>query len=381
MTIAAAPLLAATLTRDPRLVAGLATATTLPWLLFPLLSGALVDRWDRRRVMWTVDAFRAVVVGAIAIGAALDVLELPILYAAFFVLGTAETLFDNASQAILPSVVARDRLADANGALQGAEIVTNQLAGPALGGVLFAATASLPFFVDAATFACAAVLVVSMRGRYGRDPGPRAPTTLRSDIAEGLRYLFSHRLLRSLAILLGVWNLVALATTSTLVLLAQERLGLGAAGYGVLLGVGAVGGVLGSVVAGRVVRRFGEGAPLPVLILAGACSAVVPALTHSVVAVAASFALFGMVGVIWNVITVSLRQSIIPDRLLGRVNSVYRLLAWGGMPLGALLGGFVANRYGLTAPYWVAAATQLVMAVVAIPLLNQREVDRARAGA
>ena len=166
VTEVAAPLLAATLTRDPVLVAGLAFAHRLPWLLFTLVSGALVDRLDRRRIMWTADAVRTAMIGLLGLAVYAGLANLPLLYAVFFVLGTAETLFDNASQAILPAVVDREKLEKANGRLFGAQLVANEFAGPPLGGILFAAAAAAPFLLDAGTFAAAAALVLAMRGSF-----------------------------------------------------------------------------------------------------------------------------------------------------------------------------------------------------------------------
>jgi Transmembrane secretion effector len=174
VTLVAGPLLAATLTRDPRLVAGLAVAQRLPWLLFSLVSGALVDRLDRRRLMVRVDAARCLAVGGLGVAVLADAATLPLLYAVFFALGTAETLFDNAAVSILPAVVPKDRLARANGRLLGAQMVANELVAPPLGGLLFATAAAVPFLLDTGTFAAAAALVAAMGGRF-RVERPEAP--------------------------------------------------------------------------------------------------------------------------------------------------------------------------------------------------------------
>jgi hypothetical protein len=208
VTLVAGPLLAASLTRDPRLVAGLAVAQRLPWLLFSLLSGALVDRLDRRLLMARVDAARCVVVGLLGVAVLADVATLPLLYVVFFALGTAETLFDNAAVSILPAVVSKDRLARANGRLLGAQMVANELVAPPLGGLLFATAAAVPFLLDAGTFAAAAALVAAMGGRFRVErPQGAVPTTLRGEIAEGVRWLARHRLLRILAVAIALMNL------------------------------------------------------------------------------------------------------------------------------------------------------------------------------
>jgi MFS family permease len=254
VTLVAGPLLAASLTRDPRLVAGLAVAQRLPWLLFSLVSGALVDRLERRRLMVRVDAARAVAVGLLGVAVLADVATLPLLYAVFFALGTAETLFDNAAVSILPAVVPREELARANGRLLGAQMVANELVAPPLGGLLFATAAAVPFLLDAGTFAAAAVLVAAMSGRFRVErPEGAVPTTLRGEIAEGVRWLARHRLLRILAVAIALMNLTLSATLSISVLYAQDRIGLGSVGYGLLLSSVAVGGISASLLAERVI--------------------------------------------------------------------------------------------------------------------------------
>ncbi len=379
VTLVAGPLLAASLTRDPVLVAGLAFAQRLPWLLFSLISGALVDRLDRRRLMVAVDAFRTVLLGFLGLAVLSNFVSIPLLYVVFFLMGTAETLFDTASVSILPAVVPRESLEKANGRLFGAQIVSNEFAAPPLGGFLFAVAASVPFFLDAGSFAAAAVLVLFMRGKFRVDrPEGTPPTTLRAEISEGLRWLWGNRLLRTLAISLGIMNLTSTATISIFVLFAQERLGLGSVGYGVLLTSGAVGGVAGSLAAERFVGWLGAGTTMRLGLIIEAASAGVIALSREPLVVGAMFVLFGFHAIVWNVVTISLRQQIIPERLLGRVNSAYRLLGLGGMSAGALLGGVLARGFGLTAPFWFASLSVAVLALIVWPALNDETIDAAR---
>lgn len=391
--LTALPLLTASLTRDPLLVAGTAFAQQLPWLLFSLPSGALVDRLDRRRVMGLVDLARAALVGALAALVLVDAAPLALVYAAAFLLGCAETLFDNASQAILPRIVPHQRLEPANARIAAAQITANDLAGPPLGAVLFAAFAALPILLDAASFAAAAVLVLALPRSPGAAPvgGPVGVATrsrrsaralargLGADIAEGLRWLYRHRLLRALALMLGAMTLVHTAAVAILVLFASDVLGLDELGYGLLFSAAAVGGLVGSAVATRVARRLGAGAALVLCILVSGGSLLATGLTSSPVVVGAMFVLYGLSAVIWNVITVSLRQAIVPDRLLGRVNSAYRLLGWGPMALGALVGGALAGALGLRAPFLIGGGALLALGLTAIPLLGGGAVAAARA--
>ena len=379
VTLVAGPLLAASLTRDPLLVGGLAFAQRVPWLLFPLISGALVDRLDRRRVMGYADAVRTALIGALGVAALLGWASMPLLYVVFFLMGTLETLFDNASQAIIPALVSRDRLERANSRLYAAEIVTNELAGSPLGGFLFGLAAAVPFLLDAGTYAAAAALILSLRGEFRSErPEGTPPTTLVAEIGEGLRWLWNHGLIRTLAIMLGVFNMTFAATEAILVLFAQDVLGLGSFGYGVLFTSTAVGGLIASLTADKIVAWLGPGRALQASVLISALVLSVVAFSDSAVVVWAVFLLVGITVVVWNVITVSFRQAVVPEDIFGRVNSVYRLLGWGGLSIGALLGGFLARGFGLTAPFWFAAVVLAMMFLVTVPFVNNRTVGEAR---
>jgi MFS family permease len=379
VTLVAGPLLAATLTRDPLLVAALTFAQRLPWLLFSLLSGALVDRLDRRRVMATVDLFRALVMGLLAVAVLLHVASIPLLWTTFFLLGTAETLFDTAAISILPALVPKTSLTKANGRLLGAQIVTNDLAAPPLGGLLFAAAAAAPFLLDAGSFVAAAVLVATMQGSFRVERSAAVErATLRADIAEGVRWLAGHQLLRLLGLAIGLMNLTLFAATAILVLYAQERLGLGPVGYGVLIACLAIGGISASLVAERVVGWLGPATTMRVGLLIEASTHLVLALTSSPLVAGAILAVFGFHAMTWSVVSVSLRQELIPGRLLGRVNSGYALFSYGGSSLGALLGGLLAGRFGLTAPFWCGFVAVAILAAAAWPTLSSSRVRAAR---
>ncbi|CAA9585349.1 MAG: Antibiotic efflux protein, partial [uncultured Thermomicrobiales bacterium] len=236
VALVAAPLLAAALTRDPALVAGLAVAQQLPWLLFTLLSGALADRLDRRRAMAAVGACRAALFGALGVAVLLDRVSLPLLYAVFFLLGAGETLFDTTAATVLPAVVPREGLPRANARLSGAATVANYFVGKPLGGLLFAAAAALPFLLGAGGLVAAAALILALRGTFRATRPPGAPpAALGAEIAEGLQWLWRHRLLRTLALALTLLNVTFVGWNSVLVLLALERLGLDQAGFGILL--------------------------------------------------------------------------------------------------------------------------------------------------
>ncbi len=355
--LVAAPLLAASLTRDPALVAGLAFAQRLPWLLFGLVGGALADRLDRRRTMVMVALIRAALVGTLGLAVLLDWATMPLLYAVFFLIATGETLFDTSAAAVVPAVVPREALPKANARLAGTWTVANQFVGPPLGGLLFSVAASLPFLLGAGGLAGTAGLLTTLRGSFKTEPEAGASRgTLWAEIVEGVRWLWRHRLLRTISLAMAVLNLTLVAQVSIMVLFAEERLGLGPGGYGVLLTAYGVGGVMGGLVAERVLARIGDGAYLRLAIVIEGAAPDAIALSRSGVVVGAVLALFGLHAIVWGALLSTLRQELTPDRLRGRVRSVHALIEYGTAAPGALLGGLLATRFGLTAPFWLGAA-------------------------
>jgi len=383
----ALPLLAASLTRDPLLVSLVSFAEWLPWLLFGLLSGALLDRWDRRRVMWTVDAARFAIVGGLAVAVLMDQASIALLAAVGFLLGTGQTLVDTGAHSILPALVSRDaqRLERANGRLVGTQVVTQELAGPPVGGFLFSLTTWVPFAVDAVSFAAGSALVGSIRGHFGPAPeelgSDARRTTLRSEIAEGLRWLAAHRVLRATAAMVAVVNLLAAGGSAVMVLFAQELLGLDALGFGLLLSGSAVGGVLGSLVAARSVAVVGTARIIVGTMIVSALAFLAFGLSSDPRPAGVLFGIVGFMTVVFNVVMGALRQALTPDRLLGRVISAFRLFSYGTVPFGSLLGGTLARSFGLRAPFLVAGIVIPVMALLCLPAINTRTIAQARAAA
>lgn len=405
------PWLASAVTRNPVHIALVGVATRLPWLVFSLPAGVITDRVDRRRLVVAMDVIRTVVTIAVAlvvlayqgdlaspelIGSgqaqppAGSGLLLAVLYISATLFGLAEVLRDNAAQTLMPAVVAKENLERANGRLWGAEMIMNSFVGPPLGGFLLAVAFALPFFLDAGTFAVAAAMAALLTGSFRPDGGERAPArSFIADLKEGFRWLWSHRLLRTLAIVLGLLNAAGSASFATIVLFAQEVLHLDATGFGLLASAGAVGGVAGSFLAARISKSLGSGPSLASTFIVGGGTATVIGFTSSAPVVWVMFALGSFSAVLWNVITVSLRQAIIPDRLLGRVNSVYRFFGWGMMPIGIFLGGLLvevvdgfSNReLGLRAPFFAAAAVELLLLIYAMPRLTTAKIEAARASA
>jgi predicted MFS family arabinose efflux permease len=334
--------------------------------------------------MVAVDTFRMAVLAALAVFVLTGTETIVLLALVAFALGTAETLFDNAAQSILPNVVPVDALEVANGRMYAAEIVSNQFVGPPLGAFLFAATAAAPFLLDAGSFGIAALIVLGLRGSFRpvRDQAAEAARpTMRADIAEGLRWLRRHHLLRSLAVVLGVINLVDAAAVAVFVLYALEVLGLTQAEYGVLLVAGGVGALVGSFAARSLSTKVGPGSFLILAVFGIGLVTLLPAVWATPVSAGISIAGMGAISVGWNVVTVSLRQAIVPDELLGRVNGAYRLVGLGFMPIGALLGGLLARTYGLRAPFFVGGVVAILIGFAMIPWVNNRTIAAARAAA
>lgn len=343
------PWLATLITRDPLLIALVGFATRLPWLLFAIPAGAFIDRFDRRQIMLRADLVRLVLtIGVVALIISLPALPPPqnealyigALSALAFLLGIAEVMRDNAAQTVLPSVVAKADLETANGRIWSVEKIMGSFVGPPLAGMLIAVSVPAPFLLDAATFAIAATLIWAM-AIPKHSPPARRP--LRMELAEGWAWMRGHAVIFRLALMLGLMNGAGMLVMSMLVLYAQEILGLGPVGYGLLLSAGAAGGVMGGLIGPRIIARIGRQAgvmvPLAVMPLGYAIYALS---AHPVLAGLAEFSIV-FCGMLWNIVTVSYRQRHIPDALLGRVNALYRFFGWGSLSLGALLAGVLVS--------------------------------------
>ena len=366
ITFAALPLITATLTRDPTLVALSAVVHALPWFGFELIAGELVDRADRRKLMIWGNVARAVMLAALAGLAATDELTLVLLYVLAFAVGVTETIVDTSWEALVPRLVAQDQLETAFGRTQATEWTANALAGPPVGGLLFAVGVAIPFFVNTGVFALAALLIAWIPGTFRAEREiEHGRGAMRRDIAEGVRWLWRHNVLRSLSLMAGTSNLVGTAMFSVFVLFAQDILGLSDGEYGVVLAASGVGGIVGSAVAHRIERLVGPGRLLLGSMTGMGLSALAIATTSSPVVVAVAFGLDGFLIANWNVVVVSLRQLLTPDEMRGRVASVARTVAFGAIPIGGAIGGVLADTVGIRAPYYLAAA----VLIVAVPLM------------
>jgi MFS family permease len=382
--------IASLLTRDALLVALVPVALRLPWAVLALPAGLVTDRVDRRRLILGMDALRALAFlgAAVALWLALplgdapdDGVSSPGLYVALMVaalvVGGAEVFRDNAAQTMLPALVPPDRLERANGQLWSAELLTNALIGPALGAFLIGLWLPLAFGVNAAAYGLAMLLVLGLSGPF------RAVRTeqrgWRAEIGEGIAFLRGRPLLKTLAWTTGFWNLFGQMIAIGVVLHAQENLGLSAQAYGLMLAGGAIGGIAGSLLGERIARALGSVRTMQWMLALSGPSFIGMALAPGAWMLGACFAAMEFSGFVWNVVSVSTRQRMIPDALLGRVNSLYRLLAWGMMPVGLVLSGVVVSLgelvtsrgTALVLPFWGAGLGAIVVTVLVWTRIQQ----------
>ncbi|WET81660.1 MFS transporter [Amycolatopsis sp. QT-25] len=384
--LSALPLITLLYTDDPLQISLVTAASTLPWLLFGLIGGALVDRWDRLRIMWITDLARFAVVGGLALVLLTGHGSVAVLAVVAFLLATGETLYVTASQSVLPALVQRDphQLKRANSRLFGAHLLARDFGGKPLGGALFSVAPGLPILIDAVSFAAGSALVGLIgRGERGA-AGPSATVErqgLFRSVRAGMRWLWHNRLLRTLALLVAVGNMVTAAWMVLLALLARDRLGISGFGFGVLTACLGIGGALGSLVAVRCSDRFGLARTMVSVMLLEALATAGAGLAGHPVATGAMLLLMGASALVWNILTVTLRQTIVPDKLYGRVNSAFRLLAMGTAPLGAVLGGLAGNAFPLPVTFVLGGAVIAVAALFSVRVVNKRNVDKVVADA
>ena len=407
VSMVAYPWLASAVTRSPILIAAAGFASRLPWLIFTLHAGVLTDRFDRRKLIVAMDFMRGlltVFVGFVVFFnkdsfPALDELtsitnletNWPIYFTLLitaFLFGLAEVLRDNSAQTLMPSVVDKENLEKANGRMWSAESLTNSFIGPPLGSLLIGIAIFIPFFFDAVSFFFAVALIASLKGTFKpvADDKPREKINFKAEIKEGYVWLWAHPLLRPMAIILGSMNGLGTMVGATFILFAQEVLETSVFTFALLGTAGAVGGTVGGLLAPKISAKLGSGRSLAMTLAAAPIGSLIIALTTTwqVVWVVVVFETF--FAILWNTITVSLRQSIIPTHLLGRVNSVYRFFAWGSIPIGMLVGGglvsaltlVLSRENALRAPYLFGVVLGLLLWALAAPRLTTAKIEAAR---
>lgn len=382
---------ASLLTRDPVLIASVAIALRLPWFLCAIPAGIITDRVDRKRLILIMDIIRAAGFGmaGIALWVALPLGPAPEngvsniwLFTLFLIsaaiVGTAEVFRDNAAQTMLPALVDANDLERANGRLWSVELIGQALIGPALGAFLLTFWAPTPFLFNALAYVLAIALVFQISGNF--KSSQRATRDWKAEFLEGYHFLRTAPMLRTFAWITGGWNLVAQLALIALILHVQENLGLSAQAYGLILAAMAVGGIIGALIGDSVVRFLGPWRTAKWMLVASAATFFGFAFAPNAWSLALVLALFELAGLIWNTVSVSYRQRNIPSEILGRVNSLYRMLAWGMIPLGLLLSGLIVQsaesvflrETALKAPFIVAALGATLLAI-----LGWRAISRA----
>jgi MFS family permease len=353
LMVAAGPLLVASQTHNPLLVAAAAMSSQLPWLLFGLVAGALADRLDRRVVVMIVDSLRALVLATLCLVIVTGWVDIVLVLVVMFVLGTAEVFADATTGTLAPMLVDKADLGIANARIMAGLVTVNQMIGPALGALLFAVGMAVPFTIQAVCVALGALLI----SRIGTPSGAvreNVDTHVRQDIVEGVRWLVGNRPVRTLALVIVTFNITWAAPWSVLVLWALQRVGIDEAGFGLLTTATALGGLLSTLSYGWLERRL----PLALLMRLALGSEVVfhlaMALTTSPWAAYPLMFFFGAYAFVWGTLSNAVRQRAVPTEFQGRVGSVYMLCVMGGMLIGSFLGGLIANWGGIAAPWWFA---------------------------
>lgn len=380
------PLLAAGLTESPAQVAAVGMTLTLPWLLAALHVGVLVDRADRRRLIAGANVLRLLAVAALAAALTTGTLSLPLLYAAGLVLGVAEVVALTALGAIVPSAVPKDRLQRTNAWVAGAETVANEFAGPAVGGLLIGLGAALSLGATAVAYVVGAAMLALLVGRFravrpapvpGAGPAGRS---VHAEIREGMRYLWSHRLLRTMTltitVLAGCWS----AWLALLPTFATHRLHLDSAAYGLLISAIGAGGLVGAVAVEPVNRLLGRRTALLSDLAGTFFMMAVPALLPQPWLIGAAAFLGGMGGTLWTVNSRTLTQTVVPGAMLGRFSAAARLLGWGTLPVGAALAGLIAELAGPRTAFAVFAALAALSVIPFLRTVTTEALDGAHTG-
>lgn len=366
----AVPLIATTLTRDPLLISAIGAVAFLPWLVFGLPSGILVDRFDRRWIMAIANSLRAGVALVLALLTIGGHLNIWVLLVAVFIFGLGETLFDNASTAIVPNLVDKPALDRANGFMQAAQITIDNFIAVPIGGVLFAASLALPLWTGGIAYFVPVVLAILLPLAAARPFRDAADSSVQSAVPTkvALSYLWNHQLLRNLTVFtIVVGSAFAFAQAPT-ILYFLDVMNVTPAGVGfVTAGVG-LGALFGSLVAASLVARFGRGLVMFWANVLSAVAVFAVSVAPEVITAILSYAIFALAVSVWNVPWGALRQEIVPNHLFGRVVGVMRTVTWGIFPAATLLGGWVA-RYDLRLPYLIAAIVTLLATVVAARVL------------
>jgi len=406
VSMVAYPWIASSLTRSPLLLSLIGLMASLPWLIVSLPGGVLIDRFPRRKIIVLTDVFRGFVTVAVAVVIWANqnsihvvksvtnltvvnthVLLYCVMLVATFLLESAAVIGNSASQTFIPMIVDKEELERANGRLWTAESLTSSFMGPPLASLLLGLSVFAPLAFDGASFFFSAGLIgaISRIMIKPQAKSEKAPN-FRAELKEGLTWLWRHDFLRPLAMILGSLNFVGAIYNAVFILFAQEDLHTTVFTFGLLMTGVALGGTLGGLLSAKIIKKCGRSLILTLTILGMPVTFIATAFSTRWEIVWFFSGLEMFFAILWNVVTVSMRQEIIPDHLLGRVNSAYRFFALGTQPIGALVGGLtvtfcshvLSRGTALRSPMIVAAALGLVLATYALPHLTTAKIDAAR---
>jgi len=380
IAVAAGPLLVASLTRDPALIAAAAMVQNVPTLLLGLYAGAVADRVDRRRLVLVANLIRVVVLAVLVATIATGTVSIALLLGTLFLVGVAELFADTGWRAVLPMIVPKADLGIGNARQMSGFLVANQFLGPAVGASLFAVGSAVPFGVQGSALLLSAALFAKVR-LPSRETGERPEQHIGHDILDGLRWIAGNAPIRTLTLVIFIFNITWGAPWGVLVYWAQERLGVGAVGFGLLTTCSAVGGVTSVLLYDRLERR------VPLDRLMKTCLAL-EVVTHLALALTtvpwvamAIMVVFGGYAFVWGSLSSAVRQRATPDELQGRVGSVYWVGLIVGLLVGQLIGGLIARHFGAAAPFWFAfIGSGVTLVLVWRQLGHIAHADEAHAG-
>jgi MFS family permease len=367
--LAAAPLLAITLTDNTILISLLGAMVMLPWLLFAIPIGTLVDRLDRRHILAGTNLLRSAVVGSLAFAIAADVVTIGLLIAAAFIIGTCEVAADTTSQSLIPQIVDKEQFEKANSRLQISETVVQGFIGAPFSGFLYALAIYIPFFFNSLGYVISAILALSMPIHFLQDIRNQKPAAEKNKFVEdmkfGISYLYNHKLLRRIVLTTSMIGVCYSMSTATIVLFMVKELDLPEPFFGLVLTVQGIGALAGALVAPYASKKFGRGKVMTFGIFFSSFNLLVQGFSPNIY----FFVLFSAFSAFtisqWNILLMSTYQSIIPNEIYGRIHGTRRTLVWGMMPIGSLLGGVLAS-YGLRTPLYVGGLIATLIAISSI---------------
>lgn len=382
--LAAVPLLAISLTDSPVLISAIGATVMLPWLLFAIPIGVLVDRVDRRFILAGANAIRSVIVGFVALSISLDVLTIYGLIIAGFVIGTCEVAADTTAQSLMPQILEEKDYEKGNSRLQISETIIQGFVGAPLSGFIYALAMFLPFLINSLGFAIASLFALSIPIKYLQDVRAEDVTKVKSnflaDMKFGISYLFNQKVLRRLVITTASIGLCYSMATSTMVLFVIKELGLQERYFGVTMAIQGIGAIAGSLIASRASNTFGRSLVMTCAIVASSVLVLIEGFAPNIYVLVPLATLGGFVISQWNILLMATYQTVIPQDLYGRIHGTRRTLVWGVMPIGSLLGGVLA-KVSLRLPMYVGGAIATMIAIFSVNfLLNLGENSRAESG-